>query len=213
VATVNDLIQELNDHGFTDTGTPRKVALINDTIWDISERALWPFLEQTVTHSFTGSSAVSEDEPTDRRVTLSLVDVSTGRPLVPFRLDDFEKKFGSRVTETGEPLVYFYVGTELNVWPVPPSSAELRERYVRVPAAVNDASVEADIIIPKQHHRAITLGVLLKLYDMEDDPELAMRFEQHYEARIERMKNSLQLLQVDRPQVVHVLDDDDDDWF
>jgi hypothetical protein len=212
MASVNDLIQELNDHGFTDTSTPRKVALINDTIWDISERALWPFLAKTVTHTFSGSSAVSSAEPTDRRVTLSVQVVGSQRSLIPMRVDEFEKKYGSRITESGEPLVYYFVGTQLNVWPVPSSSVQLRERYIQVPPAVTDSTAESGIIIPKQHHRAITLGALYKLYDMEDDPELATRFEAHYEARIERMKQSLQLLQVDRPEVVHVVDEDDD-WF
>jgi hypothetical protein len=212
MASVNDLIQELNDHGFTDTSTPRKVALINDTIWDISERALWHFLETTHTHTFSGDS-FSSNEPTDRRVTISLRPVGDGHPLVPMRLDDFEKKFGDRVDESGEPLVYYFKNDQLNVWPVPSSGTELREQYIHVPAAVTDSTVEADIVIPKQHHRAIILGTLLKLYDMEDDPELAVRFEGHYEARIERMKTGLLIVQVDRPEIVHVIDEDDDWWF
>ena len=212
MASVNDLIQDLNDHGFTDTGTPRKVALINDTIADIAARKPWPFLVKSLDLTFDGSSAVPTNFPDDFRAALSLINPDGGRIIVPERLHTVEKVWGTEVTESGEAFLYYFVGTQLNVVRIPSASTTLRLRYFHVPAEVTDSSDEADIIIPRQHHRAITLGVLQKLYDMEDDPELAVRFEQHYEARIQRMEHELMMQQYDRPQVVHVIDEDDD-WF
>jgi hypothetical protein len=209
--TVAEIIEELNESGFTDTGTPDKLKKINATIWDIASREPWPFLETTTTLTFDGTSAVPTNLPADFRAALSVIDTTTGRAIQPERVEVVEKQWPLELSEIGAPFVYYFVGRGMYLARIPTADTTLRMRYLTVPTAVTDASLEADIIIPPQHHSAIVLGSLVKLYDQEDDPELSVRFEGHYENKIQNMRAEQFMRQFDRPERVHVVEDDD--WF
>lgn len=214
MSSVSDILSELSDHGFTDTGTPRKVAAINDTIQDICSREAWPFLEKTITLAFGGSSPVASNFPTDFRAALKLTDTTTGRTLSWARLDDFDESVATTAAQAtaGSPTTYYFIGSALYVWPVPPATTTLRLRYLSIPADVTESTDDATLstIIPRRHHRVITLGALWKLYDMEDDPDLAARFEGHFENRMSTMRNDLWRLQYDATDQVHIIDTDMD---
>lgn len=206
MATVADILSELGDHGFSDTGTTRKVSVINDTIWDICSRESWPFLEKSVDLTFTGSSSTASNLPSDFRAIVSLSLKDSGNELVYMRLDEVDKWFGSSADDSGSIVAYYLMAGVPRFVKKPASSDVVRMRYLSVPAAVIDSTNEAGIVIPPRHHRVIVLGSLWKLYDMEDDPDLAQRFETHYENRIQTMKEDLIHLNFDQPEYILVSD-------
>lgn len=215
MSTVAEMLTELSDHGFTDTSTARKLAALQDTIWDIESREPWEWLGQTIDLTFSGSSGTASNQPTDFRAALNLHDVTNGLRLKRLRLDEFQNMMGASAdyTTPGNPQFYYVEAGLPVVYPIPPSSTVVRMKYVRVSVAISDTgpqSLAAAILLPPRHHRTVVLGALTQLYDMEDDPELAVRFEQRYEQRIASMKADLQKQQYDRAETILVTDPDYD---
>jgi hypothetical protein len=204
---VSEMLTDLGDHGFTDTSTATKVRMLQDTIWEIEGLRPWPFLESEATLTFSGSSGLASNFPAAFKTALKLKDVQRNVALDPVSESDLEDA-GYDLSTVGVPKVYYPVGDKLYVWPIPPSSTTVRMRYLRSSTAISSSSVSADILIPARHHRLIVLGALVRLYDMEDDPELAARFQGHYETRLERMVDDLFRKQLDRPDHVRVHDPD-----
>jgi len=202
------MIQELNDHGFTDTGTPRKVSMLNDALYSAASRESWPFLERVVDLTFDGSSGIPTNLPNTFLRTVTAVNTDSKRKVEWERTDVLEGQ-GLDWTQTGEAQYFYQYGPNgLAFWPLPPADQTVRLRYIKRPAPLTDSTVEADIEWPIQHHRAIVLGALYRLYDLEDDPELAVRFQQHYEQRIIEMIGDVFTRQTDRPERIHT-----DPWF
>lgn len=201
------MFEELNDHGFTDTGSVRKLGMLNDALYDAASREAWPHLETTIVLTFDGSSEVPTNLPADVRTIMSVVDVDSRTKLEWERLDVMEGQ-GHDLTASGNPSHYYQIGNQLHVWPVPPSSTTLRVRYIRIPAAMTAETLSADVDWPLSHHRILVLGGLNRLYDMEDDPELAVRYQQHYEQRLATMAQDVFARQSDRPDRIYT-----DPWF
>lgn len=218
MSDVIDLIDELNDHGFEDTVTSRKVGIINDTIADICSREPWPFLEKESDLTFNGSSAAPTNLPSDFSKVLGIQDTSLGNSIVFERWEVIRKKFGTQVTATnlGDAEYYYFVKAQPRIYPTPGASTTLHLEYVCFHPEVDETTLEAGILIPARHHRAITLGSLYKLYSMEDDPELAQVFEQEYEHRLSIMREDLIRVQYDSPDHIYVTDMDyydDGPWW
>ena len=206
---VSEIISELNDHGFTDTGTNRKVSMIQQTIWEVEGREPWPWCEEIVALDYDGSSAVATNMPTDFRTLLWIKDTSTGLSLTFLRQEEAEAKIGTEYTQSGDPRYYYFEANELKVWPVPPASADrLRMHYLKWSPEITDATLEADILLPTQHHRLLVWGTLWKLYDMEDDPELAARYQQHFENGLVALRASMWQRQLGQVESILQVDDD-----
>ena len=203
------MIDEMNDHGFTDTSVTRKVALLNDTVWDICSREPWPFLEKSAILDFDGTNPSPTNFPTDFRSLLSLVRTDNGDPLDPERYDVMERKYGQTLTSVGQPVAYYFLSNKLNIYYVPSSSTTLRMEYLSNHPELTSASVETDFLIPREHHRAVLLGTLYKLYDMDDDYDIGASFQAQYEDRIIKMRNQLWIRQYDRPDRIYGIDDFD----
>lgn len=205
---VSEMITDLGDHGFTDSSTNTKLRVLQDTIWEIEGLRPWPFLETSINLTFDGSSGLATNFPANFRSALMLKDAGSGVRLDPLDQSDLEDIVGTQLTRVGAPVYYYSEGERLKLWPVPPSGTTVRMRYIRFSDEIAQGTLEDAILIPKRHHRVIVLGALIRLYDMEDDPELAARFQQHYESRLERMVEDLFRKQFDRPEYVRVTDPD-----
>lgn len=212
MSDVADIIDELDDHGFEDTSTDRKLVAINDTVTDFCSREPWPFLEGNLALAFTGS-AYPSNWPADFSKVLSIIDTSTGTTLTPERAEVIRRSYATSLATVGAPSLYYFKAARANFLPVPASGyASLDMDYLRSHPVLTETSLEAAILIPARHHRVITLGSLYKLYAMEDDPELSALFEEQYENKISRLREDLSRLQYDRPDRIFVLDDDDLDY-
>lgn len=210
---VADIISELDDHGFQDDTTARKMVAINDTVADVCSREAWPFMEATA------AVTISTDTPTlpaDFRASLALVIPSQGVVMVPERLDTVTKTYlvNNPNNSTGLPFLYYFIGNTMKVYPAPDVSYTGTLMYVRNHPTLLSTDVEAAILIPVRHHRVITLGALAKLFAMEDDPDQSMYFAKQYEDRLVMMENDSWKRQYDLPdRVVDVWADGYEGWF
>ncbi len=212
--TSQEFLAALGDYGFLDTDLNRKIEKLQSAIWDIERRKPWPFLETSLLLDYAGGSATASNAPTDFRSALRARDMSTNRRLTAVRLDDADDIIGSNLTESGDPILYYFEGGQLKVWPIPPAgTGRVNLRYIKRSAKISDSSLESAFLIPPHHHETILLGALMRLYDMEDDVELAVRMQALYEAGIAAMVEDLFNQQYDLTDYIHVFDPDNWDDF
>jgi hypothetical protein len=115
-----------------------------------------------------------------------------------------------QLTQAGTPYYYYFIGTQLRVSQIPSAgTAVLRMRYFQKHPQLVQTDVEATILIPHEHHEVLELGTLVKLYDLEDDTEMATRFQMLYEKKLQDMRSSVWMRQYDRPDHIVITDDED----
>jgi hypothetical protein len=132
---------------------------------------------------------------------------------MPVLEEEFEDQVGTNYTQPGSPELYYFVGDQLNVWPVPRAGAALKLVGSRWSDPISDASLESDILIPRYFHRGLIVnGALQRLYAMEDDTELAPVFQAYQGAAMDLATEALFTKQYDRRDRVRVIDPDSWDW-
>lgn len=209
MSTVAQIITTLDAHGFEDTNSTEKVSIINDVVSDVCSREPWPFLVKNLTLTFTGNAYPSNWPADFRQVDEGgITDPSTGNIVSWERRGTVKKRYANILTQVGTPQLYYFLGTRAQFIPVPGSGTTLDMDYLCKHPTLTDTSLEAEILIPSNHHRIITLGALVRLFSMEDDPENAQLFSSQYEGRIQTMREELSRLQYDRPDRIIVLEDE-----
>lgn len=207
---ISDVLDELDDHGFSDTAQERKLSVVNDTIQDICAREPWPFLEASAAITLSAGDE-APTLPARFRAAIGLIIPSQGVVMTPERLDTIAKTYPNSLASTGLPYFYYFVGSELRVLPVPGTDYAAMLFYLQDHPEVDENTLGTELLIPSRHHRAIVLGSVTKLYAMEDDPELSALFNQQYEERLARMESDSWKRQYDRPdRVVDIWDGGDD---
>lgn len=184
---VADILSELDDHGFEDSSEERKLSALNDAYQDVLSREAWPFLEMLErSANLTLSDDVIEASEPIRAV---LFFRCLSRTIVPIQTNLFLEQYGNRLDQAGTPWMYYFIGNDLHVWPVPatmPSDTTLY--YIRRAEDLEANTGEDDIVLPREYHRDILVnGALYKLYALEDDAELASGFQQYFETAIRKM--------------------------
>jgi hypothetical protein len=189
----------------------RKLEALNEAYWDVCSRASWPFLEASATITYDGDDNVGA-QPSDIG-TVTTVVRSDGAILEPWRRDDFLENYGSVLTQTGLPGLYYMEAQQLKVWPIPPANASITVQYLKFPAALQEIDAEGTILIPARYHRGVLLkGALVELAILQDDPDTAQVYKAEFEEAIARMANDLLVPQVQRPAFIHVNDQDNYDF-
>lgn len=208
--TAAEILSLIDNHGFVDTDEADKLIAINDALWDICSREPWPFLEKSVTFTFNGSSATPTNFPSDFKSALSVVDTQYPRRLYPLRIEDFRSKLGSVSDNSGDPTYYYFLDRSFFVWPIPASTNTTTVMtYIARQAELTADSVEADILLPIEHHTLLVDGALSRLYFEDDDPEYAADRMQAFEKRLQTMRGELWKVQYDRADTIEITDDDD----
>lgn len=213
--TVQDILDALSDYGFTDTTTARKLEKINASVWDLVGREPWPFMETSIDLTFDGTNPNPLNSPSDLQSVLDIVNLQTGAKLQPIRLQEADMSLNLSLTLPGTPIYYYFIGSQLRVAQIPTSSQTMRMRYIRKHPALVQTDLEVAILVPREHHEVILLGTLVKLYDMEDDTELSVRFQQLFEKKYMDMRQSVWMRQYDRPDHIVITDayDYDHDYY
>lgn len=186
------MLSEIDDHGFDDTSSTRKVSILNDTYWDVCSREDWPFLEATSSSINTvgGSSALTM--PARFLRTISLSNPGSSYTLLYEDYENIAKVFPAlETTQAAAPLYYYFLNNTIHLYPVPTGVVALRLRYTTWPTELAVSDLEAAIVIPPRHHRVLLNGALSKLYAMEDDPENSALQKAEFEARIDNMAEDL----------------------
>lgn len=190
MADVSDMLTELDDHGFDDVATARKLSKINEAYFDICGRAPWPFLETTTSLTFAGGSTTPETQPADFRAVTAMVITAgggLGQRVRRIRRDEWLEQYAGLEDTGGVPLYFYTIGSTIHFWPSPTADVQVTMDYIKVPPALTAASLSADILIPAQYQQAIVEGALFKLYSMEDDTDIAPTFETYFERSIQNM--------------------------
>lgn len=214
---VSDMISELDDHGFADTSETRKIAVLQDTIWQLEGIKPWPFLRKTWTLDFDGSSGTPSNWASLTpafRASIRLKDVSTGRRIMPVREEEWDDQVGSDTDKAGTPMLYYFGDANaLTVWPIPPSGSTARLVGVQWSDEISGSTTESGILIPKYFHRGLIVnGALQRLYAMEDDTELAPVFQSYQQAAMDLATETLFKQQYDRRDHIKVTDPDSWDY-
>lgn len=213
------IIDELDDHGFADTPSNRKIAIVNSIVWRTLARADFPFLDgETDIALSAGSNVVTL--PADYLRPVSLTIRSEGVVLAPDRLQVVNKKYVNQMADTGTPFLYYPVGDSthasgyaLRVFPIPDNDYTLHFQYRKQQTELSSSSAESAILIPKRHHRELIVnGALSRLYAMEDDPENSGLFRGFYDEAVAVLMDDLSLPQSDRPDYIDVPNWDDWDY-
>lgn len=205
------IIAELDDHGFADTSSTRKVAFINATYWRVSGLKPWPFLEKTLALNFDGASPTPTNMPTDFKAVQSVW--GTDGPIHWERLDALRRRYGTDMTTVGQPIYFYFLGNVLRFYPIPPAgTGTLQLDYIHRPAALTSGSSESAIVLPLQYHRLLVTGTLVKLYSMEDDPENAALFAGEFKELLGEMYADMWQRQFDRPDRIFITDPEEYDY-
>lgn len=188
---MSEILAEIDDHGFVDTSSARKLSAVNDAYWDICAREEWPFLEAASTTIATVNGQSFITMPTDFSRVIAVSNPSGAFTLLYEDYETLAKLYPSLETTTGTPLFYYFIGSVMHFYPVPNAAISLRFRYVKWPVELAANSLEATIVIPPRHQRTLVIGALVKLYSMEDDLEQANAFRTQFEERIQNMREDL----------------------
>ena len=199
------------DYGFTDLSNDTLLRALQGSVDSIERMRPWPFLEAVATLTFAGASGTPVTAPPRLRAMLRAKDLAAGTRPKPIRLDDFEDMVGTSYDEAGNPRVYFMQAGVLNFWPLPPSSTTIRVLFLQFSARLTETSVEADFLITARHWEAILFGMLRRLYDQQDDPELAATMAQQRDQLVSDMVEDLMKWQFDEPDFVRLTDPED--WY
>ena len=199
------------DYGFTDLSNATMLRALQGTVYAIERMKPWPFLEARATLTFAGSVPTPVTAPPRIRAVLSVRDLTTGSRLVPIRLDDFEDRVGTADNDAGAPRVYYMEAGVMKFWPLPPADTQLSVRYIQFSTPLTEAGIETDFLIPARHHEVILFGMLRRLYDQQDDPELAATMAQQYSTLSQEMTEDLTKQQYDQPDFIHFTNPDD--WY
>lgn len=209
---ISEVITEINNHGFTDTDSTQKMVVINDTLWDLEAVEPWPFLEKTVALNTDGVTPIPSNMPTDYKQAVYLADTVGGSGIMPERVETVRSRYTTDfLTATApNPILWYMWGGVLRFYPIPPAATgRFYLDYIATQPELTENSLEAAILLPKRHHRAISLGALYKLYALEDDIQNAEAFQSMYEDKIARMREDLMRKQYQRADQVFLTDMDD----
>lgn len=205
--TVDELVGILDDHGFEDTLDTRKIEALNTAYHEICAQEPWPFLEATTDATIDTSTGKVTAPATGavRAVTRFFAD-PLGR-LDWIRRDEFLDLYFPDTDLDGDPFLYFFIGQDIYVYPIPAADPSTVLDYLKVEDELESGGAETTILLPPRHHKIIAYRALVDLYTMEDDPELAASFNALYQDKLARMYGDLMRQQYDRPLTVKYVDD------
>lgn len=207
--TLNDMITEMRNHGFEDLDTATLTSLLNDAYEDVWGREPWPFREGQADVTLTAGTA-SVTTPSDFGKVASIMVKDMGTNLEPMRREDIGKQFPGRLDEQDQPIWYYFIGNQLYVYPVPDTTYTLTIFYLK---DFTPMSNPTDSPALPSNHRIVVLGALVSAYDMEDDNDVALRFQSRFEARLQTVREEWWMEQYDRPQTQTDLYMYDDFYF
>lgn len=197
------------DYGFEDSSNATLLQALQSSVDSIERVRPWPFLEATATLTFSGSSGISTNTTPRIRAVLRAKDLLSGGTPKPIRLDDFEDLVGTQYTLAGAPQYYYIEAGVLNFWPIPSAATTVKLRYIQWSARLTETSPESAFLIPARHHEVILFGMLRRLYDQQDDPELAATMGEQRDRGLIDMVEDLTKWQYDEPDIVRMLDPND----
>lgn len=203
---LTDAIAEMHDYGFSDVLDSRLTAALNDAMWSICAKEAWDFLEKSMTLTFVAGNPIATNWPADFSKVTHLTIPNLGR-IRPMRRETILDRYFDVLTQNGLPNYYYFIGTQLYLFPQPDTSYSATFDYIVAPPALV-ATTNEDPLIPARHRRVITLKALIDGYLMDDDSEQAANARQQYQERYTDMREDCLRTNYDEPDYIVVMEDD-----
>lgn len=210
---VSRMLTVIGNVGFSDVDSTTLVEKINDAYHDVCSLEPWPFLEKSVNLTFDGTTSVPTNSPSDLRAVIKLVDTASGVTLLPIRIEEHLDRHVSNLTLQANPIFYYFIGSQLNVYPVPSSDTttnNLQLIYVAAEPDLTSGTLSAQILLPSFAHRIIVDQVLSALYLDEDDEAQSDYYQFRADRRLARVRYRFWQRNYDRSDTIDVLDEDSD---
>lgn len=189
---------EFQARGFNHVTPPSRLDgyLNSSYLVDICEEEDWPFLEA----SKEGTAPL---EISDLRAIEYVTNVTHPGKLDPLLRARITDDWNPDLTQTGTPSLYYVTeGKKVNVFPV--ATDKIAVRYWKVPEELTGS---AEPLVPTRYHPLIVDGAVARAYEDSDDFELAQAASTRFEARLEKMRESLGMLQHDSSDDYVVIED------
>lgn len=208
--TVQDWIDNLTDYGLGDDIDPDDlVSIFNSVIQDVNTRYAWPFLDATTNVALNAGQA-QVTLPARFNKARGFVIPSIPVVLTPERRDTILSRYPGSLTDTGVPSLYYFIGQNMYVFPTPAQSYSAVLDYAQDEVTVTAATGLSSLLMPLKHQDAYFLGILARLYLLEDDTEMYQLFAGRLEKKIIDMMDDVTMHQYDMPE--RVVDVWDDGW-
>jgi hypothetical protein len=213
---VSDMMSEIVDAGYGDVTAIRQVSYINDTLWDITNREKWPFREKNLGLLFNGVSDVATNWPSDFSQVVWVYDTVLGDAVWPERVETIRDRYANTLSSTSQNnllFAYFFINKTAHFYPIPVNdngTPRYFMDYVAQQPALTSSSLETDIMLPLQFHRAVVAGTLYKLAMLFDDTDIAPMYQAEYENKLMQMREELLRRQYQRPDQIYVVDESDE---
>jgi len=177
------LITELKARGFDYLPASRCANYLNDAyLVDICEQEDWPFLQALE----TGIAPLSI---LDLRSVRWVIDATNEVKLAPLDPREITDNYGANIAEAGTPSFWYMQSAEtLATFPTS-TTITLQVAYWRAPSLLEGASDEP--VLPTRFHSLVIDGAVARAYEDSDDYELAQNARENFEARLQRMRESL----------------------
>ncbi len=207
MATVDELVTIIEEAGFEDTSTVNKIFWLNEAYADVLGREPWPFLEKAVTFTWDGSDSTPTNVPADFKAVDAIVDTEYPRELFHKRWKDIQRLFGDDITDSNDPLYYYFLAGAISFWPVPlAGNTTVKMTYLADWTELAAGGAETTILIPPKFHHVLVPGTLKSLYLQDDDPELSVAAEQRFEKKLYDMRADLWKRDYSRAETIEEVD-------
>lgn len=206
--TVADWVTNLEDYGLGDDIDPDDLlGIFNAVIQDVNTRFAWTFLETTAPVTLTAGTAQVTLPARFNKARTFIID-SVPQILQPERRETILKKYAGFLTQKGCPYNYYFIGQSMFVYPIPDANYTAILDYFQDEVQVTLATSLASLLLPVKHQDVYLLGIIQRLYSVEDDTELYSLFGGRFEKKIVDMMEDLNMHQYDMPDyIVDTYDD------
>ena len=207
MAAIREILEELDDYGFSHLSEKRKLSLLNHAYRRINKIEAWPYLQNTeVTVPYTGRVVTT---PSDflRPISLFIDDSGSRRQLRYATVDYFEREINVGPDVYDDVPRWFIFGggdpeldnNTLNVYPgLPPGQTRnLLLRYIKVAPALDirlnnlGFEEETELLLPPRHRETLCLLALSNLFALERDAGMSAYFRDMYNEAFADMRRDL----------------------
>lgn len=197
--TVQDWIDGLADYGLGDDISAASILRdINAVIQDVNSRQTWSFLQATAQVTLTASTA-AVTLPTGFNKAISFVIDSLPQVIQPERRETIVKQYAGSLTVPGVPRNYYFIAGAMQLYPVPSTTYTGTLDYYRDEVVVTAATTLTSLLMPLKHQDVYELGLIAKLFAVEDDTEMYGLFTNRFEKKIVDMMDDVTMHQLDMP--------------
>lgn len=206
--TPAEMVTEIMDYGFETIAQARLYGALNQALQELTGKRPWTWRESNTVLTFDGTNPYPSNVSFPVKSVIALTNPSNGYVLLPVLRQEIQKRYAQNLSDTGDPIMYYFDGPILKVYKIPGASVTLNCNYLADQADVNSGSLEADVLMPNNYHWTVIFLAVSRLYMKDDDLEMAA-FARTESERLEALmvNDTDSRTSYDRPRTVQVVDE------